>query len=114
VEVSRQEGQPDIYSIHFEGGLTIQAYVDPGLPGRTNQVHLTVFDAAGAEVRLHHAIVAITPPDGAQAVPRPLRLSPGHFAANVEIEPGTSVFDIDVLTRDGRTLIASFEQTFEG
>lgn len=112
VEVSRQEGLPDLYTIYLEGGVTIHAYVDPGEPGRTNQVHVTAFDAAGAELRLHHAIVAITPPNGAEVVPRPLRLSPGHFVMNVEIEAGTSTLDLDVLTRDGRAFLASFEQTF--
>ncbi len=35
VSVSRVEGQPDLYTITLQGGLQIQAYVDPGEPGRT-------------------------------------------------------------------------------
>lgn len=113
VEISRVEGQPDIYTITLEGGVSIQAYVDPGMPGRPNQVHVTAFDADGAELPLHHAALEITPPGGAAYEPELLQLTPGHFVANVEVEPGTSTFGISLLTADGRNLAASFEQTFE-
>jgi copper transport protein len=112
IEVSRVEGQPDIYTITLEDGVSIQAYVDPGTPGRPNQVHVTAFDADGAELTLHHAALEITPPGGAAFDPELLPLSAGHFVANVDIEPGTSTFDISVLTADGGTLVASFEQSF--
>jgi nitrogen fixation protein FixH len=114
VEISRAEGQPDLYTIHLSGGVSIQAYVDPGEPGRTNQVHVTVFDAAGMELPLHHAALEIAPADHAPITPELLQLSPGHFVANVDIEPGTSSFRIVALTADGRGLVASFEQTFGG
>ncbi len=68
VEVSRVEGQPDIYTIHLEGGVSIQAYVDPGRPATMNQVHITAFDATGAELPLHHAALKITPV-GRQGLP---------------------------------------------
>ena len=44
VEVSRVPGQPDLYTIFLGGDVQIQAYVDPGTPGRTNQVHVTAFE----------------------------------------------------------------------
>ena len=47
VDISKVPGQPTLYTITLEGGLQIQAYVDPGEPGRTNQVHVTAFDADG-------------------------------------------------------------------
>ncbi len=114
IDVSRAEGQPDIYTIHLEDGVTVQAYVDPGTPGQTNQVHLTAFDAGGAELPLHHAVLDITPEDGQLLEPELIRLSSGHFVANVEIASGTSTFAISMLTRDGRDLAASFQETFAG
>jgi copper transport protein len=112
IEVSRATGQPDLYTIHLSGGASIQAYVDPGEPGRTNQVHVTVFDAEGAELPLHHAALQIAPPDRDPFAPELMQLSPGHFVANVDIASGTSSFRIVALTADGRDLVASFEQTF--
>jgi putative copper export protein len=112
VEVSHAEGQPDIYTITLEGGVSIQAYVDPGTPGRTNQVHVTAFGADGNELPLHHAMLQITPPGGPAFEPVLLQLSPGHFVANVQIEPGTSSFDIDVLTAQGEDLTATFQESF--
>jgi hypothetical protein len=114
IDVSRAEGQPDITTVHLEGGVSIQAYVDPGTPGRTNQLHVTAFDADGAELPLGEAAVTVTPPEADAIQPELLRLSPGHFSANVEIVPGTTSFAISALTRDGRSLTASFEQTFDG
>lgn len=112
VEVSRVEGQPDIYTIHLDGGVSIQAYVDPGRPARMNQVHITAFDATGAELPLHHAALKITPSDGKPYRPRLMQLSPGHFAANVKVDPGTSSFDISMLTREDDEFEVFFEQTF--
>jgi hypothetical protein len=113
IEVSRAEGQPDLHTITFDGGVSIQAYVDPGVPGQTNQVHVTAFDAGGAELRLHHIVLEIVPPSGETITPELLTLSPGHVVANVEIEPGTSTFRIMVLTGGGQELTTSFEQTFD-
>ena len=112
VDVSEVPGQPTLYTFTFEDGLQLQAYVDPGTPGRTNQVHVTAFDAAGSELPLHHAIVYATPPNGPSVRPQPQRLSPGHFVVNMEIGSGTWTFDLDVLTRAGQTWLVSFEQTF--
>jgi copper transport protein len=114
VDVSRAEGQPDITTIHLDGGVSIQAYVDPGTPGRTNQLHVTAFDADGAELPLGDVAVTVTPPDADAIEPELLRLSPGHVSANIEIVPGTTSFAISALTSDGRPLTASFEQTFDG
>lgn len=113
VEVSRIEGQPDIYTITLADEVSIQAYVDPGQPGQPNQVHVTAFDADGDELPLHHAMLQITPPSGTPIEPELMQLSPGHFVANVDVEAGTSSFEISVLTADGRDLVATFEQTFE-
>ncbi len=112
IQVSRAQGQPDIYTITLEHGVSIQAYVDPGIPGRPSQVHVTAFDADGNELPVHDAVLQIEQPDGTTVTPRLLRLSPGHFAANVEVQAGTTTFHMSMQTEDGRDLVASFDQTF--
>jgi copper transport protein len=114
VEVSKVPGQPTLYTITLEGGVEIQAYVDPGEPGRTNQVHVTAFDADGMELPLHAAMLSITPPDGEPFEPKLLRFGPGHFAANFDLTAGTWSFDATVHAETGQVLSASFQQTFEG
>lgn len=114
VEVSRVPGQPDLYTITLAGGVQIQAYVDPGRPGRTNQVHVTVFDADGAELPLRDAVLTIHPSDAQAFEPDMLRFGPGHFVANVDLTAGTWTFDVRAHARDGQDLTASFEQTFGG
>jgi hypothetical protein len=42
-----------------------------------------------------------------------MRLSAGHFVANVAIEPGTSSFRVHAVAGDGTDVAATFEQTFE-
>jgi nitrogen fixation protein FixH len=112
--VSRVPGQPDLYTITLQGGLQIQAYVDPGEPGRTNQVHVTAFDADGQELPLHAATLTITSPEAAPFEPKMLRFGPGHFAVNIDLTEGTWAFDVTAHAEDGRVLSASFEQTFHG
>ena len=114
IEVSRVEGQPDLYTITLEDGLQIQSYVDPGQPGRTNQVHVTAFDQDGKELPLESAAVTITPPGGSAFQPDMLRFGPGHFAANIDLTGGRWSFDIQANARDGSALVASFQQTFGG
>ena len=113
LDVSEVPGQPTLYTFTLAGGIQIQAYVDPGEAGRTNQVHITAFDAEGSELPLHHGIVLATPDGGSPISPLPQRLSKGHFVANLDLEqPGTWTFDLDVLTRSGQTFLLSFDQTF--
>jgi copper transport protein len=113
VDVSKVPGQPDLYTITLDQGVQIQAYVDPGEPGRTNQVHVTAFDAEGMELPLHAATLSITPPDAKPFEPEMLRFGPGHFAANIDLTPGTWTFDVTAHAESGRVLVASFEQTFQ-
>jgi copper transport protein len=114
VKVSRVEGQPDLYTITLEGGLQIQSYVDPGVPGRINQVHVTAFDQDGKELPLESAVLMITPPNGAAFRPDMIRFGRGHFAANVDLSAGRWSFDIQAHARDGTDLAASFQQAFGG
>ena len=112
VDGSRVQGQPDLYTITLEGGLQLQSYVDPGQPGRTNQVHVTAFDRDGKEPPLRSVTVTITPPSGAEIDPDMLRFGPGHFAANIDLTLGRWTVDIEAHARDGSDLVASFQQTF--
>jgi copper transport protein len=114
VDVSKVSGQPTLYTITLEGGLQIQAYVDPGEPGRTNQVHVTAFDADGKELPLHAATLSITPPEGGPFEPKLLRFGPGHFAANIDLTAGTWSFDVTAHAETGQVLATSFRQSFEG
>lgn len=114
VEVSRVQGQPDLYTITLQDGMQIQAYVDPGRPGRTNQVHVTAFDPDGKELPLTSAAATVTPPSGTAFEPKMIRFGAGHFAANIDLTPGRWSFDIEANARDGHDLVASFQQTFGG
>ena len=69
IQVSRAQGQPDIYTITLADGVSIQAYVDPGIPGRPSQVHVTAFDADGNELPVHDAVLQIAQPDGSTVTP---------------------------------------------
>lgn len=111
IEVSRAQGQPDLYTIHLQDGLQIQSYVDPGVPGRINQVHVTAFDADGNELPLEWTALEIAPPDRRPFRPELLPLGPGHVVANVEMTPGPWSFHITAETEDGDVLSASFEQS---
>jgi copper transport protein len=110
IEVSRAQGQPDLYTIHLPDRLQIQSYVDPGVPGRTNQVHVTAFDADGNELPLERTVLEIAPPDGLPFQPDLLPLGPGHVVANVDMTAGTWSFHITAETHHGDVLSVSFEQ----
>jgi hypothetical protein len=110
VSVSKQAGQPDLYTITLSGGVEIQAYNDPGATG-PNQLHMTVFDAAGKELPLTSATMTALPPQGAPLKLDARRFSPGHFVASENLTPGSWRFELSATTVDGQTLIASFDQT---
>lgn len=110
IEVSRATGQPDLYTILLQDDLQIQSYVDPAVPGRTNQVHVTAFDAEGNELPLERTLLEIAPPGGRPFPPELLPLGPGHVVANVDMTSGTWAFHITAETKDGDIVSASFEQ----
>jgi len=111
VKVSEAPGQPTLYTITLAAGGTLQCYVDPGRTG-PNTVHFTFFNTSGDEQPADKARARMTGPSGAPEALTLVRLGPGHFAANVDLEPGRVAFAIDATTgraqRGGR-----FEQVIK-
>jgi copper transport protein len=108
--VAEIPGQPSITTITYRDGRSAQLYVDPGSPG-PNQIHVTAFDAAGAELQLGRASLAVVPPTGPAAPTDVLRLGPGHLVANVELEPGAWVFDFTAVPVEGDPMQATLRTT---
>jgi nitrogen fixation protein FixH len=112
IDVSRQPGQPDLYTITFSSGVQIQSYVDPGAPG-VNQFHVTAFDASGKELSLASTRVDASGPSETTRLDMK-RFTRGHFIANFDLIPGTWTFVLDVAAGDGSDLSARFRETFQG
>jgi copper transport protein len=111
VKVSEVPGQPTLYTITLAAGGTLQGYIDPGRTG-PNTVHFTFFNPSGDEQPTDKARATMTKQSGAPEALTLVRLGPGHFAANVDLEPGRVSLAIDTTTgrsqRGGR-----FEQLIE-
>jgi copper transport protein len=110
VRVSEAPGQPTRYTVTLATGGSLQGYVDPGQPG-PNTVHFTFFNQAGGEQPTDKARARMTTSGGSEALTL-IRLGAGHFAANIDLEPGRVSFVIDATA--GRTRnSARFEQLIE-
>ncbi|HKQ03416.1 MAG TPA: CopD family protein, partial [Actinomycetes bacterium] len=111
VKVSEVPGQPTLYTITLSAGGTLQGYIDPGRPG-PNTVHFTFFNPKGDEQPISKARARMTKGSGAPEALTLIRLSTGHFAANVDLELGRVALAIDTTT--GRTKRGGrFEQLIE-
>jgi uncharacterized membrane protein len=110
VSVSTAEGQPDIYTVRFPDGEQLQLYNDPGTTG-TDELHLTAFDADGVELPLESAVMVAVSPDGTASSVPPRRFSAGHFVGDLTLTTGDWTFFVQATARDGRVLVASFEQS---
>ena len=106
--VTRTPGLPDLYTITLPDGSSVQAYLDPARPGRA-EVHFTAFDANGRELPLTSAEATATSLSGSRPLEL-LRLSPGHFTANVRLTAGTWSFTFEATAKTGAAVSASFEQ----
>jgi hypothetical protein len=110
-KVSKVPGQPTLYTITLAAGGTLQCYIDPGRAG-PNTVHFTYFTPSGDEQPIDKARATMTRPGAAPEALTLVRISAGHFAANVDLEPGRASFAIDAAT--GRTQRGGqFEQLIE-
>jgi copper transport protein len=105
VKVSEVPGQPTLYTITLAGGETLQGYIDPGRPG-PNTVHFTFFNSSGDEQPATEARATMTRGSDAPQELTLIRLGEGHFAANIDLQPGRVAFAIDATTgraqRSGR------------
>jgi hypothetical protein len=110
--VSTAPDQPDIHSITLAGGERFQLYLDPSAPG-PGQVHVTAFDAQGAELPIDDLGIVAVPPGDAPIALNPERFSPGHFVASVELTEGDWAFVFVTETAAGDSLTPSFQQTVE-
>jgi nitrogen fixation protein FixH len=109
--VSEVPGQPTLYTITLAAGGTLQTYIDPGRPG-PNTVHFTFFTPSGDERPSDKARATMARSSGAPERLELLRLGPGHFAANVELQPGKVAFAIQA-SAAGRQAGGRFEQVIE-
>jgi copper transport protein len=105
-------GEPTLYTIELPGGRSVQSHVEPGAAGH-NEVHYTFFTEEGTELEIVDATGEAIPEDGASRTLEVRRLSPGHFVASVELEPGTWRFRLEATTDDGESLIAEYEEQIE-
>jgi putative copper export protein/methionine-rich copper-binding protein CopC len=111
VKVSEVPGQPTLYTITLAAGGTLQGYIDPGRTG-PNTVHFTFFNPSGDEQPTTKARATMTTRSGGPEALTLIRLGPGHFAANVDLQPGRVSFAIDATA--GRTQRGGrFEQLIE-
>ncbi|MGZ6214216.1 MAG: hypothetical protein ACXWMG_04615, partial [Candidatus Limnocylindria bacterium] len=93
VDVMATPGAPTIYTVHLPGQSTVQIYLDPGTPGQ-NEMHVTFFDAAGSELPVPTATIAMTQGDGVATILSPRELEPGHFAADLRAAAGQVALDV--------------------
>jgi copper transport protein len=110
VSVAKSAGQPDIYTIGLVGGVQLQMYLDPDTPG-TSQLHLTAFGPDGQELPLADATFIGEGPSSSPRLLAATQLTPGHFAADLELSVGVWTFDVRATSESGDTLLASFQQT---
>ena len=110
VSVATAEGQPDIYTVVFPDGEQLQLYNDPGTLG-ADELHLTAFDTDGSELALSRALMVAVAPDGTASTVPSRRFSAGHFVGDLTLTTGDWTFFVQATARDGRVLVASFQQS---
>lgn len=93
VQVNAAPGVPTIYSVTLDGGGSVQVYLDPGTPGQ-NDVHATIFDAAGTELPVTTATMALFPSSAGGVLLSPRLLEPGHFVASTAVDAGEISLDV--------------------
>jgi nitrogen fixation protein FixH len=109
ITIARQPGAPTLYTIQLGSGRSLQTYLEVTAPGR-GVVHFTFFRASGTEQPITAASATAITPAGAGQPLTLIRLSSGHFAANLRLTPGRWTFRINA-TAHGGTLSGYFSQT---
>jgi copper transport protein len=80
-------------TVHLADGTSVQVYLDPGGAG-ANELHATFFDAAGQELPVPTATMAVLAQDGSAFIAASRQLEPGHFVADIQLAGGPIVVDI--------------------
>jgi copper transport protein len=93
VDRNSSPGVPTIYVVHLADGRTMQVYLDPEKAGQA-ELHATFFDAAGTELPVASATIAIAQPGGPAELPTPRQLEPGHFVSDVDVAAGDLAVDV--------------------
>jgi copper transport protein len=109
VTVSRQPGQPTLYTIQLGHGDTLQTYVQQ--IGSQGLVHFTFFRASDKEEPITSASATAITPAGVNQPLKLSRLGSGHFLAKLSLKPGRWTFRINALPAGGQPLSGYFSQT---
>jgi copper transport protein len=80
-------------TVHLADGTSVQVYLDPGGAG-ASELHATFFDAAGQELPVPTATMAVLAQDGSGFVATSRQLEPGHFVADIQLAGGPIAVDI--------------------
>jgi hypothetical protein len=107
-EHHEHESESNAQTVGLGGGHTLEVIVD-SLEPPTYQVHLTFNSEGGNELDVASASVRATSAGGERLKPSITRLGPGHFVANVALDPGEWTFNVVAETKDGESLRGSFE-----
>jgi copper transport protein len=105
----RQSGEPTLYTIQLTAGRSLQTYLEQTAPGR-GVVHFTFFRGSGKEQPITSATATAITPAGADQPLKLIRLSSGHFAANLRLTPGRWTFSIAAVPAGGQPLSGYFSQ----
>jgi copper transport protein len=110
ITVSRQPGQPTLYTSQLGNGNSLQMYLQQPLPGQ-GLAHFTFFQASGKEEPITAARATAITPAGASQPLKLTRLGAGHFVANLSLTPGQWTFRINATPASGQPLSGYFTQT---
>jgi nitrogen fixation protein FixH len=110
ITAASQPGAPTLYTIQLAGGRSLQAYLEQPAPGR-GVAHFTFFQASGKEQPITSARATAITPGGADQPLELIRLTSGHFAANLRLTPGRWTFRIAAVPAGGQPQSGYFSQT---
>jgi hypothetical protein len=107
--VATAPGQPDLYTITLPSGASLQAYLDPDGPAPTPPTSPSSPRAAA-----NNPSTGPTPPwppllGKQQSIDLQL-LTASHFAANLNLQAGSTTFTINATPHEGPPITASFTQ----
>jgi nitrogen fixation protein FixH len=110
ITVSRQPGQPTLYTIPLAHGRSLQMYLQQIDPGH-GVVHFTFFQTTPErEASITSARATAITPGGVGQPLKLIRFGKGHLAANVRLKPGRWTFRIDAVPAAGPQLSGYFSQ----